>query len=527
MTRRLLPILGLTLAAAACGKVVVLPVTKDMKDEGVFYALPKTVARVSMKVDRQAKQGAQYAMFRPIFAPDTDPVCKIKECKVIDSKTGKPKAVVSYSVQKATTFNTFGEPDPAQIFLVKFKGSGAVDQALSLGWNEAGLLSTATATVTSRTIDIAVSALKAGTSLGIKTAMGASRSDAEQKRDPCRNGSNATDWVIDILATVDPIDSNPLIANYCRLPLKDRDPNEDEDSRDDYDESTDKNALLAALSAYSQVRPLVKARTDLLLGTNNMLAPVAMIDRLDTLIAEQLGRWFVGTQSKKTWDLPFEVRTLDPKTGVRLLAVIESNGVCLGEAPLAHDAQPQPDGFKKLAATDCANAKWINLTVAIHPDKQLFQEVEANVKDKGGDRSFRYVLPAQVKAVVAEGTNEFGAGIFSVAQLGHVVSLPAERNSKTLTYEMTMIEATGGLKAFKLNTTGGVDAGTIDAIAGVGGSLIDERNRRRTEDQKELDEAEAAADELAVLTRERNLLKLRDEICELQKKYGLACTSQP
>ena len=81
---------------------------------------------------------------------------------------------------------------------------------------------------------------------------------------------------------------------------------------------------------------------------------------------------------------------------------------------------------------------------------------------------------------------------------------------------MAFIEATGGLKTFKLGTAGGLDASTIDALAGVGGTLLDARNAARKQN-----------DELTVLTREFQLLKLRDDICTIQKKYGLPCTVQP
>ena len=85
-----------------------------------------------------------------------------------------------------------------------------------------------------------------------------------------------------------------------------------------------------------------------------------------------------------------------------------------------------------------------------------------------------------------------------------------------LSYDLGFIEATGGLKTFKLGTTGALDTATIDALNGVGGTLIDARNTARKN-----------ADELTTLTKEDQLLKLRDDICTIQKKYGLPCTVAP
>jgi hypothetical protein len=106
--------------------------------------------------------------------------------------------------------------------------------------------------------------------------------------------------------------------------------------------------------------------------------------------------------------------------------------------------------------------------------------------------------------------------VFSVAQLGTIVSLPAKRSSKTLSYDLAFVEATGALKTFKLGTAGGLDSATIDALSGVGGTLLDARNKAQ---QNEADSA--------VLTREDQLLKLKDDICTIQKKYGIPCTVQP
>ena len=50
----------------------------------------------------------------------------------------------------------------------------------------------------------------------------------------------------------------------------------------------------------------------------------------------------------------------------------------------------------------------------------------------------------------------------------------------------------------------------------VGGTIVDARNT-----------AQKNADELSTLTKEDQLLKLRDDICTIQKKYGLPCTVAP
>lgn len=528
MNRPLCLVLAAVLSSSACSKVVVVPVpqTATLQGEGVFYALPKTVARVLVKADKESSTSARYARFAPIFAPGTKPPCgTIKSCAALKGGPGKS---AKYSLQQGTVFTSFGEPDPKQVFMVKFTGGGAFDQSLSMAWNEAGLLSTASASVTNRTIDIVTSGAKLVTGLVAKGLAGSVNASRAQTPDKCAvDGDAAIDKpIIAILLEVDPEPkSNDLVANYCDLPLHDRVQGTDENSRDDFT-AEDTEALWPAVRAYKlRVWPLINQRSTLLTSTSlNVLEPDKYLDKLDPLINDQLKALFIGSKSTATWELPFEVRTLAVGTPVDILGVNEANGVC-PVAALASDAKPMPDDFQTANVTCTEMAV---LSLAYHPAQtdQLFSRVQEGTAAETGDRSFRYVLPAQVKAQLTFKKDNYGTGVFSVAQLGHVVSLPAKRHSKTIAYDLAMIEATGGLKSFKLGTTGGLDAATIDAFAAAGGTALDARNAELKEARDKREKAEAAADEVAILTRQQTILKLKDEICELQKKYGLACTVQ-
>jgi hypothetical protein len=555
----------LTVGIAACGaKLVVVPVPSEtaaappagmtavqrLQGEGVFYALPRTVARVVVKADKKVTHSAPYARFAPIFAPGTEPPCgTIVKCAEAAGKGETTK----YELQQGATFTTFGEPDPSKVFMVKFTGGKAIDQTLSMAWNETGLLSTASASVTNRTTDIVMSGLKLATSLATKAAEGSA--DAETAAANLCNETAPNDaWVIPILspppaqpsnnpprppaqpgpntpATADRPKHGPmnaLVANYCELPPKDRDGRKDEDSRDDYVQTRDEKDLAQARRSYLvRVAPLVEQRTTLLTtSTIQLLDPLKYAEKLETLIEQQVKELFVGSKSTKTWEIPFEVRTLTPGTSQPILGIKETLGVCPHRELLAPDAKPAPDGFKDLPVAECD--KTAAVSVAYHPDEggQLFSLIKGKVEERTDDRSFRYILPAQVKATLAIGEQAYGTGVFAVAQLGHMVSLPAKRHAKTIAYDLAMIEATGGLKTFKLGTTGALDAGTIDALSAAGGTVLDGRTARRKEAEAEQKDAATKADELTILTRQHSLLKLKDEICELQKKYGLACTVQ-
>lgn len=528
---------------SGCAKVVVVPVPEGgqkLTDEGIFYALPSTIARIAMKASKDVSASARFARFAPIFAPGSAPPCgKIKDCAALE---GKPGETTKYSLQQGATFATLGEPDPKHVYMVKFTGGGALDQALSMTWNDAGLLASASASVTNRTTDIVVSGVKLATSLYAKglAAGGGDAAVANAWVGHCpgldgkamASGSPNDQWIIRLLLLADSeIKTNVLVANYCDLPEKDR-TDKDENSRDDYNETRDKPALELALRAYTlRVQPLISQRTTLLTAQSlSVLDPVKYLEKIDPAIDEQLKSLFIGTKSTATWDLSFDVRDLEPREKptepLKLLGLNEKEGLCFVDELRSPESKPMPDDFQKVVVS-CD--KTLSLATAYYPAQgaQVFSRVSANVDQGSGDRSFRYRLPAQVKADLRMGDKSYGVGLFSVAQLGVVMSLPAKRNSKTLTYDLGMIEATGGLKSFKLGTTGGLDASTIDALAGAGGTVIDARAQELKAERDRRDKASTAADELTVLTRQQTILKLKDEICELQKKYGLACTVQP
>ena len=77
---------------------------------------------------------------------------------------------------------------------------------------------------------------------------------------------------------------------------------------------------------------------------------------------------------------------------------------------------------------------------------------------------------------MADSEKTYGGATISVAQLGKVLSLPASRHSKSLTYNVGLIEATGALKTFTLGTTEALDAATITSLSSSAGSVLDAKN---------------------------------------------------
>lgn len=475
-------------------KIVVDPVPAgtEAPANGVIYALPNTVVRLQVKLDRTERTGARFAPYAAIFAPEGTPVCKNAEC------TEEKK--VTYSLQDGAAFATYGEPDPENVFLVKFVGKGAIDQTLSMTWNEVGILSASSSTVTNRTGDVVVSALKLAAGLGTKAAFGGGESTAGDQPPACKNQPSASDaWVLPILRK-DLSVAPTLEANYCAI---------EKAARDSL--PRDEALLGEAVDAYiDRVAPLAQARTSILAGDSDSAEPAALLSHVESEINEQLTLLYLGTKKTLTWDGALDVRRVREATPLTVMRINPAEGICLTpEVEIPPAAKPIPDKFKRLVGAPCDSAPPINLTLDFFPaaDRQLFTKIRDVAV---GDRSFRYRVAAQVKAVLSDAKTTYGSGVFSVAQLGKVISLPASRRSKTLTYELAFIESTGALKTFKLGSVGSLDAATVDALSGVGGTLLD---ARRTEAE--------------TLTQQHQLLKLKDDICTIQKKYNLPCTVEP
>ena len=509
---RLLVVAFAAIALVGCAKVIVVavPPNHPMPANGVIYALPNTVIRVSVKIDSTEYQVAKYAAYAEIFAPGGKPICKDSACTE-EKKT-------KFSLEQGTTFATYGEPDPDNVFLVKFTNGGAIDQQVSMTWDEAGLLTAATSQVTNRTTDVAMSGLKLLAGLGTKAAAGAAQTGPAAPPEPtCPGADYSTDltlkavdnFVIGILTDktmVDALTGANLVTNYCEI---------DPDARRKLPQIS--NLLKAATNAYVvNISQLVAARTKFLSGNSVEGDASAILTQVSAELTNQLTKLYIGSKSTTTWDGTLDVRPTSPPAPVSILHLDPAQGFCVEGAEIPPDAKPIPDKFTRLVGAACTSAPAVTLGFAYYPDtnKQLFTKITDITE---GDRSFRYRIPGQVSAAVTDSKGKtYGTGVMWVAQFGRVISLPADRRSKMLSYDLTFVEATGGLKTFKLGTTGGLDAATIDALTSVGGTVLDYRAA-----------ASNNSDELSTLTKEDQMLKLRDDICTIQKKYGIACTVEP
>jgi hypothetical protein len=526
--KHFLACLTLALGLSGCGKVVVKPFngTQSAPDVpgGVIYALPKTVVRVQLKVDKVTRTAAPFAAYSPIFAPSLSPVCADVGCTA--------ERTVSYSIEDGATFAPYGEPDPENVFVVEYSGSGAIDQNLTMTWNDSGLLSSATATVTNRTVDVITSTASLVGTLVAKTAFAGGAITKAKPVPTCEEvvgykTLDANDAAV--LAGIggdtskpQPADADPsiqtlLMTNYCNMDPKDR-------HKIQYDSKSFKAAAAIYLD---RVYPLIKSEGDILDNSTSALEPASFLTRLDTEITSRLTPLFIGTKATTTWNGTLDYRGITKTTALPLhlplltvtaaqgLQIAQSGGTDVAVVPV--DMVAIPKKFK--GASDAApQTFYLDVNFAFPLDQQLFKRVK---DDSSGDRSFRYRVPAQVHATLTDGTDAYAGSSFAVAQLGTILSLPPSRHSKSLTYTLGFVESTGALKTFTLGTTGGLDVATISAYGTTAGGVLDARNAAAAA------AATAATAGDPILTKQDNDLKLQDDICTIKQKYGQSCTIQP
>ena len=243
---------------------------------------------------------------------------------------------------------------------------------------------------------------------------------------------------------------------------------------------------------------------------------VTTVGALDGRIDKILGKSFMGTVSKEqwTWNIPFVPEPSDTETTVPLLIVDPEEGICAvdGAEPRTLVQLGVP---KKLHADSCGDYP-ISLVFEEREETvvQTIENATANL-EKGEDHGFVYRLPGRVDVTVQwtkpikKGgfeTDAIGADTLLIAQYGPVLTLPTSAGGKKTSYDITLYPETGALKSFDLGSDPAISAENVTAV---GDALLAKEKAEREQD-----------DQLARLTREKDILKAMKEIEALREELG-------
>ena len=479
----LLLFLPTTLGCVARNVVEKVPEGKsNLKKNGVFYALPRTVERVEIPVIREDQKPGKYKEFAECFFPGE----KFIKCDKKSFEIGDP------------VITPRAEPDPDAVFMVKIRGHYLEDRNLDLTFAEGGTLVKGTAETTNRTIDVIAQAAKTGVSLITK---GISLDAAVKAKTP----------------------DEAVFARDCVEKKKGKAVVNSQEYSDA------ERTFLEILSLQAQRGDLITLGASAPAETFRLL-----LSEVDARIKE-LKEMFLGSQSKKTWNARFEITPLKQlwpgrEKAFQLFQFSKDAGVCqllystpevsfpglkIPEEFLANCNLPltgcDKNGIETLAKVPEKQAVSVRVEIT---DRQLATRIDNafDSQSESGQRGFYYRIPATAYATLLKGDEQVFRAPLSIAQLGMTASLPSSSGGRRTKYTVELTE-TGALKNFVLGSDALVQASTVKDFGEAAGAALDAR--------AEAKKAEAAAkDEAAKVKGMADLLAECKKIKEAQEALG-------
>jgi len=523
---RLAAAVSALLVAGCTAKLVVtrvppeaLPPGERLAPDGVFYALPRTVVRVELPVERVETTAGRFAEYARLFFPHLAEEALARRARVKKANPPAGSAADSFVSFRLGTpaLSAFGEPDPEQVYFVKVTGGLAVDRTAQLELTDQGSVMGAQAEVTHVGTEIALSTVSAVSGILARTLLTGAGAGvrAAEGAPPCpvRPDAALDDPVWEFFAGQSP-SGDPVVqeafALYCDLDPAEREPVSKAARRGDDD-------LRRAYRTFRRVYDLQGLRRSVLLGQS--LTPEVSLREVDAGTARELVA-FVGAEARESWTGSFEVRPAKLEDRLAILRFSERGGVC-ETADLRGKPAPPPRFTRKDA---CGDSRPVEVAFRLDGENQVVRRVAARYAvgedlERSGDRAFRYRLPALARVDVAwagDPPKPLGESGAAIAQFGHVVSLPASSGGRSLNYDLKFYEATGALKTFRLASKSAIQKGLADSLGDSTSALLDARIKKEREEAAE-------SDELAQLERRRKLLEEQLKIRKACAELGLDC----
>jgi len=133
------------------------PRTQTDRLDGVVYRLPRTVVEVAISVKKATKAPGVFKDFAPCFFSKDEVQDSIQEIST------------QFSIEEPI-FSSRGEPDPAETYVVKTKGSYFEAKTVFMEYTPTGLLSKGEAESTDNSLDFTLKAINTATTLGVNLA---------------------------------------------------------------------------------------------------------------------------------------------------------------------------------------------------------------------------------------------------------------------------------------------------------------------------------------------------------------------
>lgn len=524
---RAMLLLSMSVCAVACfeGKIVTTKVRKGDNREGVLYALPKTVVRVDVPIDREDKKPGKYSLFAPCFFPD-DKFIMVKS--------------TAFSVdQDGVKFDdSLFIPDTDEIYLIKTTGGKFETKNLDLELTKSGVFVKATAENTNETIDVVTGLIETGVSLvgkAIVPVTAAARANTPRTEEQ-------TEQIATCKKLSDQAWENAINAASSReLQTKLRNTKWNvvfQDPKNFDDE------YLKAKEIADKIGELIARRLEILSTNTNASVPAdslkLILAELDNSIKTLKNAAFLGTTDKLTWNTTFRVnpRLANPnvqndtgRLNIDLLTFSETHGVCSVDVNQGMQLDPRFQIKRECPANNpnCkpnesvqVNCSGDKIRIKLVPGEDgeggpsgttLAEKVIGASMSEDGERGFYYRVPGRAIAYLYQGDDyvagELGRAPVSIAQFGPIISLPSSTGGRRTKYELSLYESSGGLKNFVMGSSALLGKSNVENLTNAASSALDTRAERK--------KAKLPKDELETLEKQRKILEEKKKIRDLEK----------
>lgn len=470
---------------------------------GVPYRLPRTVVSITVPVKLTKTKPGPFVEFQPCFFPDEKEIVK-KENREIQIQT--------------PTFDSFGEPDPKESYVVSIKGGIFENKSLLMEFSPRGVLKKGEATSEDKSLEFALKTVQTVTSIG-SSIVGAKL---------LKDLGEPADLALKKQAT----ECYKLMAKKAKERVE-KEAGKNKEVAEKYQEAAEKieskdleskgaevqaeaqsvfDCFLRANEAFAKLTELLKRRDNMISSPSDASADSFKLRLAETdKSIEAYRQLFLGITSESVWNAVFQIRPGETATQYTkpLLVFIakgfsedntsDNAGVCADLGLVKEDGVQPPPKFRGnncLAPRDRElTAVWLKLEKDMEDADYLnkIKVVSQTYTDKKKERGWYFRIAAKGNLYVRQATvmlsnvinnnymdsnelngksRELTRTNMPIAQMGVVASIPASGAGRSQQSALELNGITGELVNFKYSSAAALEKERLSEIQSSAENII-------------------------------------------------------